>query len=174
MLPNKLNPKMVQNLIDRIKSVKEKVDNTDKVSIAQIEETSKRISGYSQVRLASIVGGVIGASGGIAIPASFFSVTTAGLVLSGPLGMILGAALFALIYRLRFNHKSEVDAENFDIQYNSLRRKLDDPNIPDKVKLQLEDSLNKLIENYQKKICSSSTNEDSKDNIIEEAEVIDE
>ncbi len=175
MLPNKINPKQVQNLVDRIKSVKDKVDKTDKVTIAQIEETSRKYSKYSPVRLASIVGGVIGATGGIAIPASLFTVSTAGLVLSGPLGMILGAALFAFIYKLKFNHKPEVAAENFDIQFMSLNRKLTDPNIPEKVKLQIEDSLNRLIRNYTETICSSSQNNDSNnDDNVEEAEVIDE
>lgn len=80
--------------------VKHEAKQTEQVSVEQVEDIAKRYSLLPSSVLTGIIGGVVGSAGGIAI--GTHAVLGAGmLVVTGPLGLALGAAIAILAFRGR-------------------------------------------------------------------------
>jgi len=87
--------KRIKTVAQSIESVKTDAQQVTQVSRKELEEIADRYARAPSAFLAGVVGGVLGTTGGIAVG------TFAGalLVVTGPLGLALGAALGVLTFR---------------------------------------------------------------------------
>lgn len=162
--------KRIEDLVKRIDETKEKTKKkADGVTLRQMEETAKKYAGFSPVTLAGIVGAGVGAAGGLSLGTAL----GVSLILSGPVGLGVGAALFAFAYKQKYNHETEVTTENFDVAYNGLNLKLQDPNISPIVKQAIEEQLVEIVKDYSRRIRGVEKVEKKFDTSqIEDAEII--
>lgn len=156
-------------LVKRIDEGLEKAKKVDSVTSRQLEETAKRYSGLRPVALFGIVGGAIGSVGGLALG----SWLGASVILTGPVGLAAGAALFAFIYKQKYNHQQEVTTENFEVAYEALKVKYDDQDISPKLKQSIEEQMIELVKDYGNRIKGFEKTQNELDaSQFDEAEII--
>jgi len=129
-----------------IESVKDDARRIAKVSRQELEEVADRYSRASSTFLAAIVGGTIGSAGGITLG-------TAGagaLIVTGPLGLALGAGLAVLAFRGRSYWRLEKATQKSRAAAEFIRGQIDSlpPDAPAKIRDGLYDKLGLILEEY--------------------------
>lgn len=122
-------------------------ERIEKIDTAVLEQIAARYSKYPSQVLAGIVGGAAGAAGAIGVTSAFGTA----LILTGPVGMSVGAALALIAYRQGSYAKVERATAQLAMALDELEHRLSrlPENAPPEVRKRLWSTYNALIRKYQ-------------------------
>lgn len=150
--------------------VRRTADDIRKVDEIDREELDKIASDYAGARsskLAAVIGGVVGSAGGIALG---MQVAGAAVVVTGPAGMLLGAALAVLMWRGRRYQDRERNIDERQRELATLEQELRSivrllqelpPDAPQQTKDELWATHNALVKRYRRTTLALSSGESS-------------
>lgn len=138
--------KRVATVSKNITEIKDDAKRLATVSRQELEEVAEKYSRAPSSFLAAIAGGVLGSGGGIALG----TLGTTAVIVTGPLGLALGAAIAVLAFRGRSywrlenaTHKARGAMELIRAQIDSLPS-----DAPDNVKVELYEIYRSLAKDY--------------------------
>jgi hypothetical protein len=111
---------LVLGLLPEIRETTQEAKSLDRFDRKELEEIAGSYDNATSGKLAGIVGGIIGAAGGFAL--TTFVGTT--IVITGPAGLVLGAALGVLAMRGRTQLKVERETQKLRIALNEIEARV--------------------------------------------------
>lgn len=131
---------------ERLEKVSQQIDHLAKISRKDIEEVAEKYSKQNSSVLAGIAGGVVGAGAGISVASALGGV----VVIGGPAGLLLGAALAVLMWRGKGYQRIERATEQTRMALDEVRRQISDmQDAPDDVRRELWDTHKACVRRYR-------------------------
>lgn len=141
-------------VVTTLKKLDAQVENIDKATQAtrqELEATARRYAKERSSVLAGIIGGALGSIGGIGISTvSVGAFTVGGAVLTGPIGLAVGAALAVLSWRGTAYLKLERAKERLELAVGTIKAEIQSlpPDAPKETRDRLWDGYNELMTDF--------------------------
>ena len=164
-----MSKNQVVDLIQQTSHLNQELEKTTKGEISEIERTAEKYSNKSSEYLCAVLGGGIGFSGGFGL-----SLAGVSLVFSGPIGMILGAALAVLMWRGKGQNKIERANKKVEVIKSKIISELKNlpSDAPEYIKKQLWDIYKNSGIEYEKIVIEGLSDGTSKFDTIHEKKLI--
>jgi len=153
----------IVDLIQQTSHFNQEIEKTAKADITSIEDTAEKYSSKSSEYLAGVVGGGIGLSGGFGV-----SLMGASIIFSGPIGIVLGAAMAVLIWRGRGQQKIERANKKIQAVKSKILEDINSlpPSAPQYVVNRLWELYNNATDVYERSVVEALLDGTSKFDII--------